>query len=107
MYFDPTPQNMTALLVVALALVTLVFLLRGRWDSNLPLFYYVASIFVASFTDQPSHPYLMLVGACLAMVLRFEFMSKGFTRFIGVLTSLAIGASMVALLGQVFEVRFI
>ncbi len=37
MDFQGTPLNMTTLLVVALAVVAIVFLLRKRYDSNLLL----------------------------------------------------------------------
>ena len=44
MYFDATPMNMTILLVVALAIIAIVLLSRGRYDSNLPLLYYSAAL---------------------------------------------------------------
>jgi hypothetical protein len=102
MYFDATPQNMTTLLVVALAVVTLVVLLRGRYQSNLPLLYYSAAIAVASATDRPLHPYLMMAGITCAMVLRFEFMNKAFMKLFGILTTFSICATAAGLLDQVF-----
>lgn len=102
MYFDATPQNMTILLVVALAVVALVFLLKGRYDSNMPLTYYSGAVMIQSISDQALHPYLLMVGIALAMVLRFEFMSKSFTKFIGFLTTLSICVTIAGLLNHVF-----
>ena len=34
MYFNATPTNMTELLVVCLAVVSIIMLLRKRYDSN-------------------------------------------------------------------------
>jgi hypothetical protein len=74
--------NLTALLVVALAILTIIFLLRKRYDSNLPLlFYFIAITFTNAF-DRPVNPYLMYTGLVLALLLRFEFMGRGFTKFI-------------------------
>ncbi len=74
--------NLTALLVVALAVLTVAFLLRKRYDSNLPLlFYFIAITFTNAF-DRPVNPYIMYSGLVLALLLRFEFMGRGFTKFI-------------------------
>jgi len=102
MDFDATPQNVTTMLVLVLAIVSLVLLLRGRYHSNLPLLYYSAAIGVGSITERPLHPYLMLGGIACAMVLRFEFLNKAFTRLFGVLTTAMICASAAGLLDQVF-----
>ena len=102
MYFEATPQNMTTLLVVALGVATLVVLLRGRYASNLPLLYYSSAIAVASATDRPLHPYLLMAGISCAMVLRFEFMNNAFTRLFGILTTFSICVTAAGLLDQVF-----
>jgi hypothetical protein len=49
MYFDATPMNMTILLVVALAIIAIILLSRGRYDSNLPLLYFSAALAVTCF----------------------------------------------------------
>ena len=90
MYFDATPLNMTTMLVVAVAIVALVFLFRGRYDSNLPLLFYGVTLVLTSSTDRSLNAYLLYFGVAVALLLRFEFMGKGFTKFIGVLNTLAI-----------------
>ncbi len=43
---EATSTNVSALLVVALAFAAVIFILRKRYDSNLPLlFYFVALVF--------------------------------------------------------------
>lgn len=102
MYFDATPINMTILLVVTLAIIAIVLLIRGRYDSNLPLLYYSAALAVNVLADRNLSPYLLYSGIAFALILRFEFMGKGFTKFIGFMTSFAIGLTVVVFLDQVF-----
>ena len=102
MYFDPTPTNMTILLVVALAIMAIVMVSRGRYNSNLPLLYYSAALTLSTSTDQGLPPILLYSGIAFALVLRFEFMGKGFTKFIGFATSFAMGLTVLAFLNQVF-----
>jgi hypothetical protein len=102
MYFDATPMNMTILLVVTLALIAIVLLIRGRYDSNLPLLYFSAALAINVLSDRGLSPYLLYTGIAFALILRFEFMGKTFTRFIGVMTSLAMGLTIIGFLDQVF-----
>jgi hypothetical protein len=102
MYFDATPMNMTILLVVTLAIIAIILLLRGRYDSNLPLLYYSAALSLNVLAERNLSPYLLYSGIALALLLRFEFMGKGFTKLVGFMTSLAIGLTVVVFLDQVF-----
>jgi hypothetical protein len=102
MYFDATPLNMSTMLVIALAVVALVFLLRGRYDSNVPLLFYAVTLILISSTDRSLNNYLLYTGIAFALVLRFEFMGKGFTKFIGIMNTLAISLIVAAFLDQVF-----
>ena len=102
MYFDATPMNMTILLVVALAVIAIVLLSRGRYDSNLPLLYYSAALAVSVLTDRGLPLILLYSGIAFALVLRFEFMGKGFTKFIGIANSIAMGLTVLVFLNDVF-----
>ena len=102
MYFDATPTNMTILLVVTLAIIAIILLSRGRYDSNFPLLYYSAAMSINVLAERNLSPYLLYSGVAFALILRFEFMGKGFTKFIGVLTSLAMGLTVLVFLEQVF-----
>jgi len=102
MYFDATPMNMTILLVVTLAIIAIVLLSKGRYDSNLPLLYYSAALALSLLTDRGLPLILLYSGIAFALVLRFEFMGKGFTRFVGVVNSIAMGLTVIAFLDEVF-----
>ncbi|HEV2199437.1 MAG TPA: hypothetical protein VGR73_06435 [Bryobacteraceae bacterium] len=102
MYFDTTPLNLTTLLVVALAVIAVVFLSKGRYHSNLPLLFYAAVITMATTTDRGVNTYLLYTGVGLALILRFEFMGGGFTKFIAILTSSAMCLISLSYLDQVF-----
>ena len=95
-------MNMTILLVVSLAVIAIVLLMKGRYDSNLPLLYFSAALAVHVLSDRVLSPYLLYSGIAFALILRFEFMGKGFTKFIGVATSLAMGLTIFAFLDEVF-----
>lgn len=102
MYFDATPMNMTILLVVALAIIAIILLSRGRYDSNLPLLYYSAALAMSVLTDRGIPLILLYSGIAFALVLRFEFMGKGFTKFIGIANSIAISLTVLVFLNEVF-----
>jgi hypothetical protein len=102
MYFDATPMNMTILLVVALAVIAIVLLSRGRYDSNIPLLYYSAALTLSVLTDRGLPLILLYSGIAFALILRFEFMGKGFTKFVGVMNSIAMSLTVLAFLNEVF-----
>ncbi len=102
MYLDPTPLNLTTLLVVALAVIAVVYLLKGHYTSNLPLLFYAAALIMTSMTDRSVNIWVLYVGLAFALILRFEFMGTGFTKFIAFLTSSAIGLAALAYLDEVF-----
>ena len=82
MHFDATPTNMTEVLVVVLALVSIVMLMRKRYDSNLPLLFYFVALGFTSLFDRPVDPLIMYGSFGFALMLRFEFMNAGITKFI-------------------------
>src|ERR1700742_1891935 len=103
MEFNATPTNMTAILVVALALVTVVFLLRKRYESNLPLLFYFIAVSFTSAVDRPVNPYLMYTGLVTALLLRFEFMGKGLTKFVAFCSTGLIVGIIVAMMSDVLS----
>lgn len=80
MDFNPTPTNMTELLVMSLAVVACVLLLRKRYDSNMPLLFYFFLILFMNMSDRSLNPFLMYGGLGLALLLRFEFMGGSFVK---------------------------
>lgn len=102
MSFDATPLNITTLLVSALAIAALSFLIKGRYDSNLPLLFYAATLLLTSTTDRSLNIYLLYSGIAAALVLRFEFMGKGFTKFVGIVNSSAIALVLISFFDDMF-----
>ena len=95
-------MNMTILLVVSLAIMAIIMLSRGRYDSNVPLLYYSAALSISVLSDRGLPLILLYSGIAFALVLRFEFMGKGFTKFVGVVNSIAMGLTVLVFLNQVF-----
>jgi hypothetical protein len=87
MGFQGTPTDMTTLLVVALALVSIFFILRKRYDSNLPLLFYFVAVVWSNLTDPGVNPYVLYTGLAFALLLRFEFMNQGFAKVIAFLAT--------------------
>jgi hypothetical protein len=93
----------TGLLVASLAILAMIFLIRKKYDSNLPLlFYFVAIIFTNMSTKMTVNPYLMITGLALAMILRFEFMSQGFAKMIAYLATGALGLIVYVFMVEIF-----
>ncbi|PYT14468.1 MAG: hypothetical protein DMG59_17150 [Acidobacteria bacterium] len=102
MDFQATPSNMTTLLVVALAAVAVVFVLRKRYDSNLPLLFYFAAVVLTNMTDREIHPILLYSGLAFALMLRFEFMNKGFSKVISFFATTSLCLIIWVFLAEVF-----
>ena len=102
MYFDPTPANVTGILVVALALLTILFLMQKRYDSNLPLLFYFIALTFQNIVDRQLNEYLMYSGLMLALTLRFEFMGKGLTKFVAFCTTTALLVIVWAMVEDIF-----
>ncbi len=77
---------MTELLVVVLAVCAVIMVMKGRYSSNLPLLFYLVALIFTNMAGRELNPYLMYTGLISALVLRFEFMGRGFTKFIAFLT---------------------
>ena len=75
-------MNITAMLVIALAVVSVLLLLRKRYDTNLPLFFYFCAVVFTNFAERPVDPYVMYGGLAFALMLRFEFMGSGITKLV-------------------------
>ena len=82
MYFNPTPTNFTEILVACLAVVAIFMLARKRYDSNIPLLFYSLAVMFTNAVDRQVHPAILYGGLGACLILRFEFMGKGFSKFI-------------------------
>jgi hypothetical protein len=90
MYFRATSTNVTALLVIALAVFAVSMLMRKRYDSNLPLLFYFVALVFGNFVDRPINPNLMYGGLATVLILRFEFLGPGVTKFVAFCANFAI-----------------
>jgi hypothetical protein len=100
--FDANSQNISALLVVALAMVAMSILMRKKYDSNLPLLFFFVTLIFSNVSDMSVNPYLMVAGVALALVLRFEFMNPVFTKLVAGLTTVSMGVIVYVFLVEVF-----
>ena len=82
---DTSATNITELLVVALAIFAVVMVMRKRYDSNLPLFFYAVAMVFTNLAGREVNPYLLYSGLAFALLLRFEFMGTGFAKFVAFL----------------------
>ena len=102
MELDANSENISALLIAALAVVAMVVLIRKKYDSNLPLLFYFVALIFTNMSEKAVNPYLMFVGLGLAMLLRFEFMNTGFSKLIGYLATGSLGLIVYVFVVEVF-----
>jgi hypothetical protein len=100
MYFHATPTNMIAVLVSALAFVAVFKLFGKRYDSNIPLLFYLCAIPFTNLFDRPIHPSIIYGGLGFVLLLRFEFMGPGFAKLIAVLANAGLCAMIWLLLSE-------
>jgi hypothetical protein len=99
---NATSENITALLVASLAVLAMIFLMRKKYDSNLPLLFYFIALIFTNMSDKTVNPYLMVAGLAFAMLLRFEFMSPGFSKAVAFLATASMGVIVYVFLVEVF-----
>jgi len=99
---NATSENITTLLVASLAVLAMVFLIRKKYDSNLPLFFYFIALIFTNMSDKEVNPYLMFIGLGFALLLRFEFMNAGFMKLVAYLATGAMGLIVYVFLVEVF-----
>lgn len=102
MDFQSTPLNMTELLIAALAAIAVILLLRKKYDSNLPLLFYFITVVFTNATDRELNPILLYSGLAFAMLLRFEFMNKGFSKVVAFFATGSMCLIIYVFLAQVF-----
>jgi hypothetical protein len=101
MQFNATSLNVTEVLVIVLAVMAATMVLRKRYDSNLPLFFYFVLVVFNDMSDRGADPYILYTGLVLAMLLRFEFMGGGFAKFIAFLATASIGVIIWTMMAEV------
>ncbi len=99
---DGTPLNLTTLIVVALAMVGIIMLIRKRYDSNLPLFFYFVVLVFTNSTDRELNPLLLYIGLIFALLLRFEFMNNSFSKVVAFIATGSMSLIVFIFLSEVF-----
>lgn len=102
MDFQGTSLNITTILLVALAAAAIFMLVRKRYESNLPLFFYFVALLFTNMTDRTVSPALMYVGLIFALLLRFEFMSPGFSKLIAFFATSSLTVIVWVFLAEIF-----
>ncbi len=90
------------MLVVCLALVAIFFLIRKKYDSNLPLLFYSVALVFTNMSSMSVNPILLISGLVLALVVRFEFMSQGIAKVMAYLATAALGLIVYVFLVEIF-----
>ena len=73
--------------MAALAVIAVILMLRKRYESNIPLFFYLVAVVFSNMTDRGVNPFLLYSGLVFALLLRFEFMNRGFAKVVAFLTT--------------------
>ena len=82
LYFDATPVNFTLMLVLALGVWAVHSASKQRVDVNVPLIFYAVILLFNRLADKGLNVPLILAGIVLASLVRFEFLNKGFIKWI-------------------------
>jgi hypothetical protein len=102
MGFQPTPLNVTTLLIIALGVLAGYMLSKRNYASNVPLFFYLVVLGYNNYTDRSVNETVYGAGLILAMLLRFEFMNPPLMKFVMVLEIGALALINVLYLNQIF-----
>jgi len=101
MYFNASPANITELLVVCLAVVSMIMLLKKRYDSNIPLLFYSLAVLFTNGADRQVHPAILYGGLGFCLLLRFEFMGKKISKTVAFLANAGLAAMIWAMMSDV------
>jgi hypothetical protein len=78
-------SQITLGLLILFGLFVMYTRLKNWFDSNLPVIFYIVLIAYMQSTEGSVPFWLILTGLALGLILRFEFLNNGFTRFVKVL----------------------
>jgi len=101
MYFNASATNITELLVVSLAVVSIILLLKKRYDSNIPLLFYSLAVMFTNGVDRQVHPAILYGGLLFCLLLRFEFMGKKISKAVAFLANAGLVAMIWAMMTDV------
>jgi hypothetical protein len=90
---DPryAPFNITTAVALVLTLWVMVARARGARESNWPLVYYLGIVLYSYQYPGYLEPRLIYAGVLAGLFLRFEFMGRGFARFVQAVEFIILG----------------
>ncbi len=91
---------MVAVLVSSLAFVGLFKLMGKRFDSNIPLLFYIFAVPFTTMFERPIHPGILYGGLAFVLLLRFEFMGPTFAKMIAFFASCGLCTMIYMLLSE-------
>jgi hypothetical protein len=79
--FFANALNFTSLMFIAFAVWTMTAVASRKTDHNLPLTFYFLTLAFNRWFERGLNVDLLLVGAAVAAIIRFEFLSKTFVKW--------------------------
>jgi hypothetical protein len=87
-------SQITLGLLILLGLFVIYTRFKNWLQSNIPILFYIALIAFMQSTEGSVPFWLICTGLGLGLILRFEFMNNGFTRFVKFLEIGALGVML-------------
>jgi hypothetical protein len=102
MHFDATPLNFTTLIFIAFAVWTMTAVALRKTDHNLPLTFYFITMAFNRTLERGLNVDFLLIGAAIAALIRFEFMSKAFVKWFSYLEQMMLVIIIWNMLAAIF-----
>ena len=101
MYFSASSTNITELLVACLAVVSIIMVIKKRYDSNIPLLFYSLAVMFTNGADRQVHPVILYGGMVFCLLLRFEFMGGKISKMVAFLAGSGLAAMIWVMVSDV------
>src|SRR5271169_5389445 len=103
MAFASSPYTVTTTLLAAFAVYVIIIRIKGWIDSNIPIFFYVATVTYMRAIQGAAPFWLVCAGFGLTLMLRFEFMNPTFTRVVRSFEIIVLGAIIYLCFTMIFS----
>jgi hypothetical protein len=88
---DPTPFNVSTVLLIAFACLVIYLRLKGNSETNIPLIYYGIIVYYVVSHDTALSPVFVYIALVLGLLVRFEFMNIKLMKAVSLLECCALG----------------
>jgi hypothetical protein len=96
-------SQITLGLLILFGLFVIYTRFKNWLQSNIPIFFYILLIVYMQSTEGSVPFWLISIGFALALILRFEFMNNGFTRFVKFLEFSALAVMLYLSVGMLIS----